>query len=166
MSGRTDEASRLIHAPPSRIYRACTEAEAIAAWRAPAGMTAEMLSFDPRPGGAYRMALTYDVPPLEGGKSSDRSDVFGGVFLALEPDRCIVEEVRFETSDPAFAGAMQVITLIEPAGGGAEVTVRCEHVPAGITAEDHHAGILSTLANLAAYVERPASERAEGGGGS
>ena len=157
MIGRTDEASRLIHATPAQIYRACTEADAVAAWRAPAGMTAEVLSFDPRPGGAYRMALTYDVPPEGGGKSSDDSDVFDGVFLELQPDRRIVEEVRFDSDDPGFAGAMQVITLIEAAEGGAEVTMRCENVPAGITAGDHQAGIRSTLANLAAYVEQPAS---------
>ena len=163
MTGRTDEASRLIHATPQTIYRACTEAEAVTAWRAPEGMSAEVMSFDPRPGGEYRMALTYDAPPSDGGKSSQDSDVFGGVFLALEPDRRIVEEVRFETDDPAFAGTMQVITLIEPADGGAEVTMRCENVPAGITAEDHQAGIRSTLANLAAYVEQPASGRGEGG---
>lgn len=153
MIGRTDEASRRIHATPAQIYRACTEAQAVAAWRAPQGMTAEVLSFDPRPGGGYRMALTYEVPPPGGGKSSERSDVFDGLFLALEPDRRIVEEVRFDTDDPAFAGAMRVITLIAPAEDGAEVTMRCENVPAGISAEDHQAGIRSTLANLAAYVE-------------
>jgi uncharacterized protein YndB with AHSA1/START domain len=156
MIGRTDEASRLIRASPSAIYQACTQADAVTAWRAPAGMTAEVLSFDPRPGGAYRMALTYAVPPAGGGKSSHDSDVFDGVFLELEPDRRIVEEVRFDSDDPGFAGAMQVITLIAPAEGGAEVTLRCENVPAGITAEDHQAGIRSTLANLAAYVEQPA----------
>ncbi|HEY4029850.1 MAG TPA: SRPBCC domain-containing protein [Caulobacteraceae bacterium] len=156
MIGRTDEASRLIHATPADIYRACTRAEALAAWRAPAGMTAEVLSFDPRPGGGYRMTLTYAVPPAAGGKSSHDSDVFDGVFLELEPDRRIVEEVRFDTDDPGFAGAMQVITLIAPAEGGADVTMRCENVPAGITAEDHQAGIRSTLANLAAFVEQPA----------
>ena len=156
MSGRTDQASRLIHATPSKIYRACTDADAVAAWRAPAGMTAEILAFDPRPGGAYRVALTYQgAAPAGGGKTTELSDVFDGVFLALEPDRRIVEEIRFDTDDPAFAGAMQVITLIEPADGGAEVTLRCENVPAGISAEDHQTGIRSTLTNLAAYVEQP-----------
>src|ERR1700744_1679898 len=119
MTGRTDEASRLIHATPSAIYRACTEAQAVKAWRAPKGMTDEVFAFDARPGGAYRMALTYDVPPEGGGKSSQDSDVFEGVFRVLEPDRRIVEAVRFQSDDPAFAGDMQVITLIEPAPGGA-----------------------------------------------
>jgi uncharacterized protein YndB with AHSA1/START domain len=160
MSGRTDQASRLVHAAPAKIYRACTEAEAIAAWRAPAGMKAEVFAFDPRPGGAYRMALTFQGdPPSGGGKTTERSDVFDGLFLALEPDRRIVEQVRFETDDPAYAGAMQVITLIEPVEEGAEVTMRCENVPAGISAEDHQVGLRSTLANLAAYVEEPPPQR-------
>ena len=153
VTGRIDQGSRLIHAAPAKIWHACTEAEAVAAWRAPDGMSAEVLSFDPRPGGAYRMALTYRVPPEGGGKSSADSDVVEGVFLALEPESRIVEEVRFDSDDPAFAGAMQVITLIEPAEGGALVTLRCENVPSGISPEDHQSGIRSTLANLAAYVE-------------
>jgi hypothetical protein len=34
------------------------------------------------------------------------------------------------------------------------VTVRCENVPAGIQADDHQAGLKSTLSNLAAFAER------------
>lgn len=36
------------------------------------------------------------------------------------------------------------------------MTVRCEDVPAGIRAEDHAAGLQSTLDNLAAFVESAA----------
>ena len=40
-----------------------------------------------------------------------------------------------------------------PAAEGTEVTVVCSGVPSGISAEDHAAGIASSLANLAAFVE-------------
>jgi hypothetical protein len=36
---------------------------------------------------------------------------------------------------------------------GTLVTVRCEEVPVGIKAEDHQAGLQSTLSNLAAFTE-------------
>jgi hypothetical protein len=37
---------------------------------------------------------------------------------------------------------------------GTRVEIRAVDVPAGIRAEDHAAGLASSLANLAAYVER------------
>lgn len=37
--------------------------------------------------------------------------------------------------------------------GGTEVEMRAENVPAGISQEDHLAGIRSKLENLAAFVE-------------
>ena len=36
---------------------------------------------------------------------------------------------------------------------GAEVTIRAENVPAGISAEDHAEGLNSSLANLAEHLE-------------
>jgi hypothetical protein len=37
---------------------------------------------------------------------------------------------------------------------GARVEIRADDVPDGISAEDHAAGLASSLANLAAYLER------------
>ena len=39
---------------------------------------------------------------------------------------------------------------------GTRVDIRADDVPAGISAEDHAAGLASSLANLAAYVQRDA----------
>src|SRR6478735_1763917 len=130
--GRTDEGSRLIKAAPETIYRACLDPASVAAWRAPKGMKAEVLAFEPRPGGAVRMALTYETPDHErAGKTSEHTDVVEGRFVELVPDRRVVEDVEFASTDPAFAGVMRVVTLIEPAEGGARVTLRCEDVPPG-----------------------------------
>jgi hypothetical protein len=40
------------------------------------------------------------------------------------------------------------------ADGGTRVEIRADDVPRGISAEDHAAGLASSLANLAAYLER------------
>ena len=37
---------------------------------------------------------------------------------------------------------------------GTRMDIRADPIPAGIAAEDHAAGLASSLANLAAYVER------------
>jgi len=153
-AGRTDKASRLIKASPHAIYRAHLDPQAIARWRAPKGMTAKVDVFEPRAGGAYRMALVYDRPsPGVRGKTSEDADVFEGRFAELVPDQRIVEVVRFESDDPAFAGEMRLTTSLAPKAEGTEVTVLAENVPRGISAADHAAGIASSLANLAAYVE-------------
>ena len=152
--GRVDSASRIIKAPPHVIYRALIDPEALAAWRPPEGMTGEMLAFDGREGGLYRMSLTYIGTGLElRGKTSEHADVVEGRFQELVPDRRVVEVVEFESDDPAFAGAMTITTALAEVPGGTEVTIRCENVPEGIRPEDHQEGMASTLANLAAFTE-------------
>lgn len=153
-TGRIDSASRIIKASPHVLYRALMDPEALAAWRPPEGMTGEMLAFDGREGGRYRMSLTYTGAEHDvRGKTSEHADVVEGRFLELVPDRRVVEVVEFESDDPAFAGAMTITTALDAVPGGTEVTIRCENVPDGIRPEDHQEGMASTLANLAAFTE-------------
>lgn len=153
-TGRVDSASRIIKASPRTLYRALTDPRALATWRAPEGMKGEMLAFDGREGGHYRMSLTYTgADPDIRGKTSETTDVFEGRFLEFVPDRRVVEVVEFESDDPAFAGAMTITTALADVPGGTEVTIRCENVPDGIRPEDHQEGLASSLANLAAFTE-------------
>ncbi|MFN3857545.1 MAG: SRPBCC domain-containing protein [Caulobacter sp.] len=152
LMGRTDTGSRLIAATPDRLYRAHVDPVDLAAWRAPEGMRGEIIEFDARPGGVYRMALIYE-DGVTAGKSGGGADVFEGRFLALEPGRRIVETVEFESEDPAFAGTMTITTTFAAADGGTLVSVACADVPPGISKSDHQAGIASSLANLARRVE-------------
>lgn len=150
----THTGSRVIKAPPHAIYRAFLEPAAVAAWRPPKGMSAKVFAFEPRAGGGYRMAFVYDDGgSASRGKTSQDADVFEGRFAELVPDARIVEVVRFQSDDPAFAGEMTLTTTLHAIPQGTEVTVLAENVPRGITAEDHAAGIASSLANLARYVE-------------
>ena len=148
---RTDTASRLIAATPEAIYRAFVDPEALIAWLPPEGMSGRILLFEPREGGRYRIELIYEGEGV--GKTRARTDISAGRFLALEPGRRIVQSVEFESDDPAFAGEMTITWSFAAAPGGTEVTVTADNVPAGISAEDHAAGLASSLANLARFVE-------------
>lgn len=151
---RTDTASRVIAASPQALYRAFVDPAAIASWRPPQGMKAEIHTFDPREGGGYRMSFLYTEPdPEVQGKTSDHADTFEGRFVGLIPGERIVEEIDFVSDDPAFRGTMTITTTFRPVSAGTEVTVVCEDVPEGIGESDHKAGIASSLANLAAFVE-------------
>jgi uncharacterized protein YndB with AHSA1/START domain len=151
---RIDSASRVIRASPHDIYQAYMDPQALVSWLPPEGMQGRIDTFDPREGGIYRMALTYEqrghsVP----GKTSEHSDVVGGRFLELVADERIVQLAEFESEDPAFAGAMKMTWTLTAVPGGTEVVILCENVPEGIRQEDHAAGLKSTLENLAAFVE-------------
>ncbi|MCX8571683.1 SRPBCC family protein [Aminobacter sp. MET-1] len=149
---RTDTGSRLIKASAETIYRALVDPEAVTSWRPPQGMRAEILAFEPREGGTFRMAFIYEDAGSHG-KTSDNADVFEGRFVELVPNRRVVEVIEFESDDPAFAGAMRIVTTLEPVAGDTWVTVSCEDVPPGISEDDHREGIASSLANLAAFTE-------------
>ncbi|MBS1912609.1 MAG: SRPBCC domain-containing protein [Bacteroidetes bacterium] len=152
---RTDSGSRVVRSSPQAIYHACTDPAAVALWRPPAGMSVRIYQFDPHTGGIYRMAFVYNNPDhAVRGKTSEHADLFQGRFLELLPGERIVEAVKFESNDPAFAEEMIITTTLTPVPGGTEVTIRCDNVPGGIRPEDHRAGITSTLENLAAFTER------------
>lgn len=154
MTGRTDRASRVIKAAPATIYRAFIDPEALVCWLPPAGMSGQIERFEPKPGGRYRMTLTYDsASHAAAGKSSEHADTVEAEFVRPAPDREIVQRAEFESDDPAFAGAMTITWRLEPIAGGTEVSVVCENVPAGISAADHATGLASSLENLAAYCE-------------
>ena len=148
--GRTDTASRVIVASPPRLYAAFTDPAALAIWLPPNGMTAAFEWFDASPGGGYRMRLSYVGEGV--GKTTSDSDVVDARFVELAPDERVVQEVDFESDDPAFAGTMVMTWSAEPVEGGTRVTFRADDVPTGISADDHAAGFAASLANLAAYV--------------
>lgn len=154
MSKRVDQASRLIRASSSKIYRAFATAHAMESWLPPQGMTGTMLEFAFCEGGAYRLRLTYRDAQHAPGKTSRDADQVEVRFVKLVPQERIEQAVIFESADPAFAGEMRITWTLESGRDGTLVTVRCEDVPSGIRPEDHEVGLTSTLSNLAAFVEK------------
>lgn len=150
---RTHTASRTIIASQRAIFRAFLDPEAVASWRPPKGMSAKVFAFDPRPDGVYKMAFIYSETDHGRGKSTADADIFEGRFVELVPDELIVEEVQFESDNPAFAGTMTITTALLPVTGGTKVSIRAENVPLGISADDHRIGMESTLKNLANFIE-------------
>jgi uncharacterized protein YndB with AHSA1/START domain len=67
---RTDRASRVISASPERVWAALVDPKSLMAWLPPAGMTGRFERFDARPGGSYRMVLTYSDASGAPGKAS------------------------------------------------------------------------------------------------
>lgn len=151
---RIDSASRVILAPPRTLFRAFIDAETMASWRAPDGMAARIVAFDPRVGGGYRMVLGYEGSEALGqGKTRPGEDEIDVRFVELLAHERIIEDVTFISDDPAFAGTMTLTTLFQPDRDGTKVTFQATGVPPGITAEDHRQGMAASLRNLARLTE-------------
>ncbi len=149
---RTDRASLDVDAPVARTFRALIDRDDLLAWLPPTGMTATFERFDPRPGGSYRLVLTYDDPTDAPGKSSAESDIVEVRYLDIVPDARVVQAVDFVSDDPAFAGTMTMTWTVQSIPGGTRVGITAADVPDGISAEDHAAGLASSLANLAHHL--------------
>ncbi|MFC8197824.1 SRPBCC family protein [Streptomyces sp. NPDC057298] len=150
---RTDRASRRIAASPAVVYGALLDPESLETWLPPDGMSGRVEHWDPRPGGGFRMVLTYLDPTDSPGKSSDATDVIDVRFADLVPSERVVQRAEFEADDPSYVGTMTMTWHLAAAGSGTEVTVTATDVPPGIEQAVHEAGIASSLANLASYVE-------------
>jgi uncharacterized protein YndB with AHSA1/START domain len=151
---RTDTASLVIAASPDRVYAALIDPDALAVWLPPAGMSGRFERFDARSGGSYRMVLTYADASTASGKATADSDIVEARFIDIVPGVRVVQAVNFVGNDPGLAGTMTMTWEVTATDNGTRVDIRAEQVPSGISAEDHAAGLASSLANLAAHVER------------
>lgn len=150
---RTDRATRVIAAPADRVFDALVDRDALLAWLPPRGMTARFERFDPRPGGSYRLVLTYADPSDSRGKSSADSDIVEARYVDIVPNVRIIQAGDFVSGDPEFAGTMTMTWAVAAVDGGTRVDITANDVPDGISADDHATGLTSSLENLANYVE-------------
>jgi uncharacterized protein YndB with AHSA1/START domain len=148
----------VVAAGAERTFRALVDPGDLAGWLAPEGMTGRFEHFDMRTGGSYRLVLAYDDPVANPGKAGDGSDVVDGrIVEVVEGDR-VVHAADFVSDDPSMAGTMTMTFSVTPVDNSAapstRVDVVADDVPDGISAADHAEGMGSSLAKLAAIVER------------
>ena len=142
-AGKTLTISRVIGAPPERVYAAFLDPEELAEWLPPTGFSAEVHHLEPEEGGTFRMSFTGETEEL-----AEYGSTFGGTYHELVPGERIVHTDAFETDDPAMAGEMTITVTFEAVEGGTEVTVRQENIPEPIPVEDANAGWTDSLDNL------------------
>lgn len=116
-------------------------------------MTGRFERFEPRPGGSYRLVLEYGDDARGQGKTRQDADIVEVRFLEVVPGVKIVQAVDFESDDPAFLGTMTMTWELSRVQSGTQVEIHADDVPVGISPGDHAAGMESSLANLAAFVE-------------
>lgn len=146
-----------IRAPRAVVYRLLLDADAVAQWMVPDGMRSTVHELDARPGGGFRISLTYDTgaPGAGTGKTSAQTDTFRARFVELVPDTRVVETVTFETDDPRLQGEMHITIDLADSDGGAATELGAVHedLPPGVSAEDNETGWRMSLGKLARLAE-------------
>lgn len=143
---------RRLKASRATVYRALVDARAVAAWMVPEGMTSQVHEFEARPGGRFRVSLSYDESSRQG-KTSAHTDTYHGRFLELVPDRRVVQVLEFETADTAMQGEMVMRFDLRDTSDGVELTAVHEGVPEGVSPADNELGWNMSLDKLARLVE-------------
>lgn len=152
MSTGSTRASRHVKTTRANVYRALLDADAVATWMVPDGMTSHVHKFEAREGGSFRISLTYDEQTGTG-KTSAHTDTYHGRFIKLVPDEQVVEVMEFETTDDAMRGEMTVTFTLTDADGGTDMLAVHDNLPPGLSPTDNETGWRMSLDKLAAFVE-------------
>lgn len=152
MTANSTRSNRHMNAPRAKVYRALIDAQAVAKWMVPTGMTSQVHEFDAREGGLFRISLTYDEPTATG-KTSAHTDTYHGHFVELVPNEKVVEVMEFETANAAMRGEMRVTYTLSDADGGTDVLAIHDALPPGVSPTDNEIGWRMSLDKLAALVE-------------
>ncbi|MFO1406917.1 MAG: SRPBCC family protein [Steroidobacteraceae bacterium] len=137
---------RVLAAPPSRVFKAFTDADAKAKWLPPHGYVGRVHSLDLRVGGEYRMSFT--------SLASGSSHSFGGTYLEIVPDVLLRYTDRFD--DPNLPGEIIVTVRFRAVSCGTELDIVQEGVPEAIPAEACYLGWQQSMQLLTQLVETEA----------
>ena len=134
---------RVLRAPPSRVYRAFLDADALCKWLPPHGFTGKAHAMDARVGGGYKMSFT------NFGTGSSHS--FAATYLELVPNERIRHSDQFD--DPNMPGEMVVTVIFKAVACGTELSIVREGIPEMIPVEFCYLGWQESLTLLAHIVE-------------
>lgn len=134
---------RVLRAKPEKVYKAFTDANAMAKWIPPDGFTCKVHQMDPVVGGTFRMSFT--------NFTTGNSHSFGGEFLELNPYDLIRYTDKFD--DPNLPGEITVTVSLKEVSVGTELNITQEGLPDIIPQEACYLGWQDSLLNLAKLVE-------------
>jgi uncharacterized protein YndB with AHSA1/START domain len=143
MSTGTVRLHRVLRAKPERIYKAFTDADAMAKWLPPYGFTCKVHQMETRVGGSFKMSFT--------NFTTGNGHSFGGTYLELAPGERIRYTDKFD--DPKLPGEMVTTVTLTAVSCGTELNVVQEGIPAVIPVEMCYLGWQESLEQLAKLVE-------------
>ena len=143
MSDNKVSLHRVLKTSPAKVYRAFTEAAAIASWLPPYGFVCTVHEMKMQVGGAHKMSFQ--------NFSTGNSHSFGGKYLELKPGELVKYTDKFD--DPNLPGEMTTTVSLRQVIGGTEIKIVQEGIPAVIPVEMCYLGWQESLEKLAKLVE-------------
>jgi uncharacterized protein YndB with AHSA1/START domain len=143
MSSNKVSLHRVIKAAPEKLFRAFTEAPAMATWFPPYGFTCTVHEMKAEVGGTYKMSFQ--------NFSTGNSHSFGGKFLEIIPGELLKFSDRFD--DPNLPGEMITTVTLKKSVAGTDLQVQQEGIPEQIPADMCYLGWQESLEKLVKLVE-------------
>ena len=143
MSDNSVSLHRVLKASPEKVYRAFTDATAIASWLPPYGFLCTVHEMNVKVGGSFRMSFH--------NFSTGNGHSFGGKYLELKPGEFLKWTDKFD--DPNMPGEMTNTVWLRKVIVGTELKVLQERIPAMIPTEMCYLGWQESLDKLMRLVE-------------
>lgn len=143
MSTNTVTLHRVLKASPQKVFRAFTEAAALASWIPPYGFVCDVHQMEVKEGGGYKASFT--------NFSTGNRSSFGGRYLEIKPDEFLKYTDTFD--NPALPGEMTTSVQLSPVSCGTEIKIIQEGIPTAIPTEMCYLGWQESLEKLAKLVE-------------
>ena len=143
MSNNSVTLHRVLKASPEKVYRAFTEANALASWLPPYGFLCTVHEMNVREEGMYKMSFH--------NFSTGHGHSFGGKYLELKPNEFLKYTDQFD--DPNLPGEMITSVWLQKVSVGTEIKIVQEGIPSMIPVEMCYLGWQESLEKLAMLVE-------------
>lgn len=134
---------RILKASPEKVFRAFTQASAIASWLPPYGFICTVHEMSAKTGGTFRMSFE--------NFSTGNSHSFGGTYVEVKPNEFLKYTDKFD--DPNLPGDMTTSVSLKKTIAGTEIKIFQDGIPAAIPAEMCYLGWQESLEKLAKLVE-------------
>ncbi|MEI9945621.1 MAG: SRPBCC family protein [Chitinophagaceae bacterium] len=142
MSNNSVSLHRVLKASPEKVYRAFTEALAIASWLPPYGFLCTVHEMNVKVGGSFRMSFQ--------NFTTGHSHSFGGDYLELKPGAFLKYTDKFD--DPNLPGAMMTTVELKKVSVGTDIKISQQNIPSVIPVEMCYLGWQESLEKLAKLV--------------
>ena len=143
MSDNSVSLHRVLKATPEKVYRAFTEANAIASWLPPYGFLCTVHEMNVQVGGTFRMSFH--------NFSTGNGHSFGGNYVEIKPNEFLKYTDKFD--DPNLPGEMVTSVWLQKVSAGTDIKILQEGIPAVIPVEMCYLGWQESLEKLTKLVE-------------
>lgn len=143
MANNSVSLHRVLKASPEKVYRAFTEATALASWLPPYGFLCTVHEMNVKVEGTFRMSFH--------NFSTGNGHSFGGKYLDIKPNQFLKYTDKFD--DPNLPGEMITSVELTKVLVGTEIKILQQDIPSVIPVEMCYLGWQQSLEKLAKLVE-------------